>query len=83
LYWSELGANIFPTNRVLDTIVRISMAFARLHFSNIVTAEIAREAIEFLTKMYKAFDSSVVVIQDPRDAACREIVLDSDSKYTI
>jgi hypothetical protein len=59
---------------VLDTIVRISMAFARLHFSNIVTAEIAREAIEFLTKMYKAFDSSVVVVQDPRDAACREIV---------
>ncbi len=24
--------------------------------------------------MYKAFDSSVVVVQDPRDAACREIV---------
>ena len=47
-YWSSLNMKIFPTNRVFETIIRISIAFARLHFSNIVTAEIAKEAIEFL-----------------------------------
>ena len=50
------------------------MAFARLHFSKIVTAEIAKEAIDFLSRMYRAFDSSVVVVQDPRDATCQEII---------
>jgi DNA replicative helicase MCM subunit Mcm2 (Cdc46/Mcm family) len=73
-YWSGLDTKIFPTNRVLETIVRVSMAFARVHFSNIVTAEIAKEAIEFLTRMYQAFDSNVVVVQDPRDATCQEII---------
>ena len=73
-YWSGLDTKIFPTNRVLETIVRASMAFARLHFSNLVTAEIAKEAIDFLNRMYRAFDSSVVVVQDPRDATCQEII---------
>ena len=63
----------FPTNRVLETIIRTSIAFARLHFSSIVTSEIAKEAIDFLTKMYHAFDSNVVVVQDPREATCHEI----------
>jgi spermidine/putrescine-binding protein len=54
-------------------MIRVSMAFARLHFSNIVTADIAKEAIDFLTKMYRAFDSSIVVVQDPREATCHEI----------
>lgn len=72
-YWSGLDTKIFPTNRVLDTIIRVSNAFARLHFSNLVTAQIAKEAIDFLTRMYQAFDSTIVVVQDPREAACREI----------
>jgi DNA replicative helicase MCM subunit Mcm2 (Cdc46/Mcm family) len=72
-YWSALDTKIFPTNRVLDTIIRICKAFARLRFSNLITAKIAKEAIEFLTRMYQAFDSNVVVVQDPREAACLEI----------
>jgi DNA replicative helicase MCM subunit Mcm2 (Cdc46/Mcm family) len=72
-YWSRLDTRIFPTNRVFETMIRVSMAFARLHFSDIVTAHIAKEAIDFLTKMYQAFDSSVVVVQDPREATCHEI----------
>ena len=72
-FWPRLDSNIFPTNRVLETIVRVSMAFARLHFSNIVTAEIAKEAIDFLRKMFEAFDETVMVVEDPRDATCREI----------
>lgn len=72
-YWARLDTKIFPTNRVLETIVRVSKAFARLHFSNLVTSEIAREAIEFLVRMFQAFDINVVVVQDPREAACQEI----------
>jgi DNA replicative helicase MCM subunit Mcm2 (Cdc46/Mcm family) len=72
-YWTGLDVKIFPTNRVFDTIVRVSIAFARLHFSNIVTAEVAKEAIDFLTDMYRAFDAKVVLVQDPREATCQEI----------
>ena len=72
-YWSSPNITVFPTNRVLETIIRTSLAFARLHFSNIVTSEIAKEAIDFLPKMYQAFDSNVVVVEDPREATCHEI----------
>ena len=44
-----------------------------MHFSNIVTTEIAKEAIDFLTRMYHLFDSNVAVVQDPREATCYEI----------
>jgi hypothetical protein len=71
--WSNLDSNIFPTNRVLETMVRISMAFARLHFSNIVTAEIAKKAMDFVTNIFKSFDNTVVLVQDPREATCQEI----------
>jgi hypothetical protein len=71
--WAGLSSSAFPTNRIFETIVRTSMAFARLHFSNIVTLDIAKEAIDFLGKMYKEFDSSVSVVHDPRDTACFEI----------
>jgi replicative DNA helicase Mcm len=73
-FWSELDSRIFPTNRILETIVRVSIAFARLHFSNLVTAEIAKEAIDFLAKMFREFDSAVTVVQDPRDIICQEII---------
>jgi DNA replicative helicase MCM subunit Mcm2 (Cdc46/Mcm family) len=72
-FWSRLDTMIFPTNRVLETIVRTSIAFARLRFSNMVTAEITKESIDFLTKMYKAFDKNVVVVQDPREVVCHAI----------
>jgi replicative DNA helicase Mcm len=72
-YWSSLDSTIFPTNRVLETMVRVSMAFARLHFSSVVTAEIAKKAMEFITGIFKAFDRTVVLVQDPREATCQEI----------
>jgi DNA replicative helicase MCM subunit Mcm2 (Cdc46/Mcm family) len=73
-YWSKLDSRIFPTNRVAETIIRTSIAFARLHFSNIVTVDIAKEAIDFITELFKEFDKTVVVVQDPRDIACEEII---------
>ena len=71
--WSSLDSDIFPTNRVLETMVRVSIAFARLHFSNVITAEIAKKAMDFLTTMFQSFDSTVVLVEDPREATCREI----------
>jgi replicative DNA helicase Mcm len=71
--WTQLSSNAFPTNRIFETLTRVSITFARLRFSNVVTLEIAKEAIDFLTKMYKEFDQNVSVVHDPRDAACFEI----------
>jgi DNA replicative helicase MCM subunit Mcm2 (Cdc46/Mcm family) len=71
--WAGVSSSAFPTNRIFETIVRTSMTYARLRFSNVVTSDIAKQAIDFLAKMYKEFDSSVSVVHDPRDAACFEI----------
>ena len=49
------------------------MAFARLHFSDIVTAEITKKALDFLAEVFREFDSTIVVIEDPRELVCREI----------
>ena len=69
-YWSSLDIKIFPTNRLLETIVRVSKAFARMHFSDEVNVAITRESLVFITRMLKDFDSSVEVVEDPRNAAC-------------
>jgi DNA replicative helicase MCM subunit Mcm2 (Cdc46/Mcm family) len=69
-YWSGLDIKIFPTNRLLETIVRVSKAFARVHFSDEVNVDITKEALSFITRILKAFDSSVEVVEDPRYAAC-------------
>jgi DNA replicative helicase MCM subunit Mcm2 (Cdc46/Mcm family) len=73
-YWSKLDSRIFPTNRVLETIQRTSMAFARLHFSNTVTVDIVNEAVAFITEMFQEFDQTVAVVKDPRDIACEEVI---------
>jgi hypothetical protein len=72
-FFSNLDTKHFPTRRVLDVATRVSMAFARLHFSDIVTAEIAKKALDFLGNIFREFDSTVVVIEDPREIVCREI----------
>jgi DNA replicative helicase MCM subunit Mcm2 (Cdc46/Mcm family) len=74
-YWTGIeNSKTFSTNRAFETIVRTTKAFARLHFSNIVTYEIAKEAIDFLTEMHKEFDSNITAVQDPRDITCYEIM---------
>jgi DNA replicative helicase MCM subunit Mcm2 (Cdc46/Mcm family) len=69
-YWSGHDSRIFPTNRVLEAIVRVSMACARLHFSNIVAIDLAKKTIYFITRTYKPFDSTVIVVQNSRGATC-------------
>jgi hypothetical protein len=49
------------------------MAFARLQFSNVVTAEIAKKAFKFLTDVFREFDASVAIVEDPRETICKEI----------
>ena len=66
-FFSSLNESIFPTRRALDVATRVSMAFARLHFSDIVTAEITKKALDFLAKIFREFDSTIVVIEDPRE----------------
>jgi len=83
-YWSGLDMKIFPTNRVLETIVRVSMGYARLHFSNVVTAEIAKEAIDFLTKMYQVTDSYHSLCIDKKDIISAELeACERLLKYTV
>jgi DNA replicative helicase MCM subunit Mcm2 (Cdc46/Mcm family) len=72
-FFSNLNTKHFPTRRVLDVATRVSMAFARLYFSDIVTADIAKKALDFLRDVFREFDSTVVVIEDPREIVCREI----------
>jgi DNA replicative helicase MCM subunit Mcm2 (Cdc46/Mcm family) len=72
-FFANLNTINFQTKRVLDVATRVSMAFARLHFSEVVTAEIAKKALDFLAKVFKDFDDTVVVIEDPREIVCREI----------
>ena len=73
-YWSKLDSRIFSTNRVLETIIRTSIAFARLHFSNIVTAEFAKEAIDFMTGLFRDFDKTVMIVSNPISTTCEEII---------
>jgi hypothetical protein len=72
-FWSGLNSKTFPTKRVFDVVLRTSMAFARFHFSNVVTADIAKMALAFLADLFRDFDSTVVVIDDPRETICKEI----------
>jgi DNA replicative helicase MCM subunit Mcm2 (Cdc46/Mcm family) len=72
-FYSNLGATVFPSRRVFDVATRVSMAFARLHFSDVVTAELAKKALDFLRDVFKEFDSAIVVIEDPRELVCKEI----------
>ena len=44
-FYSSLDATKFPTRRVLDVATRVSMAFARLHFSDLVTGEITKRRL--------------------------------------
>jgi hypothetical protein len=72
-FFANLDVTNFPTRRILDVATRVSMAFARLHFSNVVTAEIAKKALTFLADVFRDFDNTVVVIEDPREIVCKEI----------
>jgi DNA replicative helicase MCM subunit Mcm2 (Cdc46/Mcm family) len=72
-FYSNLNTTRFPTRRVFDVATRVSMVFARLHFSEIVTGEIAKKALDYLTELFKEFDDTIVVIEDPRELVCREI----------
>lgn len=72
-FYSSLDATKFPTRRVLDVATRVSMAFARLYFSDLVTGEITKKALDFVARVFKEFDSSIVLIEDPRELVCKEI----------
>ena len=69
-FWSHMRG----TNRNLESIIRVSKAFGRLHFSHVVDATFAKEAIEYMAEQFNEFDRNIIVVQNPRDAACTEII---------
>jgi len=62
----------FGSNRILDTLLRLSKAFARLKLKNIVDADDAREVIEFYNNILQQYQQAVSVPVNPRDVTFSE-----------
>ena len=75
-YWVRLKRKeeFAPTNRTLESIYRISKAFARLYLCNIVDMKIAYETIDFMNNMLKEFEISIYQIKDSRLLAYDETI---------
>jgi DNA replicative helicase MCM subunit Mcm2 (Cdc46/Mcm family) len=75
-YWVRLKKKeeFAPTIRTLESIHRISKAFARLHLCNRVDTKIAYETIDFMNNMLKEFEISIYQIKDSRSLAYDETI---------
>jgi replicative DNA helicase Mcm len=75
-YWVRLKRReeFASTIRTLESIHRLSKAFARLHLCNRVDMKIAYETIEFMNNMLKEFEISIYQINDPRSVAYDETI---------
>jgi DNA replicative helicase MCM subunit Mcm2 (Cdc46/Mcm family) len=75
-YWITLKRKeeFACTNRTLESIYRISKAFARLHLCNRVDTKIAYETIDFMNNMLKDFEISIHQMNDPRSIAYDETI---------
>ena len=66
-----MGDNL-GSNRILDTLLRLSKAFARLKLKNIVDGDDAREVIEFYNNILQQYQQAVSVPVNPRDVTFSE-----------
>jgi replicative DNA helicase Mcm len=75
-YWVRLKRKeeSASTIRTLESIYRISKAFARLHLSTKVDMKITYETIDFVNNMLKEFEISIYQINDPRSVAYDETI---------
>jgi replicative DNA helicase Mcm len=75
-YWVRLKRReeFSSTIRTLESIHRISKAFARLHLCNRIDTKIAYETIDFMNNMLKEFEISIYQINDPRSIAYDETI---------
>jgi DNA replicative helicase MCM subunit Mcm2 (Cdc46/Mcm family) len=73
-YWVRLKMKYeyASTNRTLESLYRISKAFARLYLSDSVDVSIAYETIAFMSKMFGEFHSDICEIPDPKKISYEE-----------
>jgi DNA replicative helicase MCM subunit Mcm2 (Cdc46/Mcm family) len=73
-YWVRLKIKYgyASTNRTLESLYRISKAFARLYLSDNVDVSLAYETIAFMSKMYEEFHIDICAIPDPRKVSYEE-----------
>src|SRR5215212_427245 len=75
-YWVRLKRReeFASTIRTLESLHRLSKAFARLYLCNRVGMKIAYETIDFMNKMLREFKISIYQINDPRSIAYDETI---------
>jgi replicative DNA helicase Mcm len=62
----------FGSNRLLDTLFRLSKAFARLKLKAIVDGDDARDTIQFYNVVLQQYQQAVSVPTNPRDVTYKE-----------
>jgi len=73
-FWKDMDKmEIGGGNRNLDSIYRIAEAHARLHLSDVVNLEIAKETLEHYKLLLLDFGKVIVVTEDPRKTAVDSI----------
>jgi len=72
--FSNLSFKGFGTNRVLETLFRISRAIARLKLKEIVDSEDAKETIEFYNVVLQNYGQTTTVPIEPRDLTIMECI---------
>jgi replicative DNA helicase Mcm len=70
----KLKTSDFGSNRILDTLFRISKAFARLKLKKIVDEEDAKDTIEFYNVVLSQYQQIVNVPTCPKDVAFSECI---------
>lgn len=75
VFWNRVSSKYSEVmgNRSLETVFRTASIFARLMLKNAVDSEVVDETIDFLTKMYKQLDNSLIQSVDPRATAYEAI----------
>jgi replicative DNA helicase Mcm len=76
----------FGSNRILDTLFRLSKAFARLKLKLTVDGNDAMEAIEFYNVVLQQYQRAVTIPLNPRDATyqeCLRVLIDEKIGITL
>lgn len=68
------GKNSFGSNRILDTLFRVSKAIAKLKLKNIVDENDAKETMEFYNVILQQIENVVNIPDNPRDIAYEECI---------
>jgi len=66
--------NFIFNTRTLESIIRISKAFARLYLSDTVNEEIAQLTIDFLNQMFAEFHLSIFMTENPWNITYYEVM---------